>query len=82
MRKGESAPRMVAFNGKAVYEQFAQRRGGYGLQKELLYGAKVFVVPATNGLHAPVPKEKLSYFRKLAQLVRRTEKARDAVASQ
>lgn len=77
----EFNPRMIAFNGKAVYEQFAQRKGGYGLQKELLYGAKVFVLPATSGLKAPVSKEKIVHFRKLAQLVRRAEKARDEAAT-
>ncbi len=33
------APRVVAFNGKLVFEKFAQRRCKLGLQKERLYGA-------------------------------------------
>ena len=45
----EFAPRVVAFNGKLTYEQFAQRKCNYGLQKGLLYGAQVFVVPSTIG---------------------------------
>ena len=36
----EFGPRVVAFNGKMTYEQFAQRKCKYGLQKELLYGAQ------------------------------------------
>ena len=42
----EFGPRVVAFNGKMTYEQFAQRKCKFGLQKELLYGARVYVLPA------------------------------------
>jgi TDG/mug DNA glycosylase family protein len=77
----EFGPRVIAFNGKAVYEQFAQRKCHHGLQKELLYGARVFVLPSTSGQNALGQKEKLQQFRKLAQLVRKTEKARDAVVA-
>jgi TDG/mug DNA glycosylase family protein len=85
----EFAPRVVAFNGKLPYEQFAQRKCKFGLQKEKLYGARVFVLPATPGSQpvtkAPTKsptkpannKEALLQFRKLAQLVKKVEKERD-----
>jgi mismatch-specific thymine-DNA glycosylase len=81
----EFAPRVVAFNGKLTYEQFAQRRCKCGLQKERLYGARVFVLPATP---APQPqsakdkKDAIQHFRKLAQLVKRVEKERDSAPLQ
>lgn len=76
---GEFTPRVIAFNGKVVYEQFAQRKCKFGAQKELLYGAKVYVLPSSSGQNANAQKDRLAHFRKLAQLVRRTEKARDVV---
>ncbi|HWZ96527.1 MAG TPA: mismatch-specific DNA-glycosylase [Candidatus Dormibacteraeota bacterium] len=75
----EFGPRVIAFNGKVVYEQFAQRKCKFGMQKELLYGARVYVLPCSSGQNAAAQKERLMHFRKLAQLVRRTEKARDTV---
>jgi len=81
----EFAPRVVAFNGKLTYEQFAQRKCKCGLQKERLYGARVFVLPATP---APQPqsakdkKDAILHFRKLAQLVKRVEKEHDAAPHQ
>lgn len=74
----EFSPRIVAFNGKVTYEQFAQRKCKYGLQKELLYGARVYVLPATAGQSDQRKSEKLLHFRKLAQLVKRVENERDA----
>jgi TDG/mug DNA glycosylase family protein len=74
----EFAPRVVAFNGKLTYEQFAQRKCKFGLQKERLYGARVYVLPATPGPQAQSRSEKLQHFRKLAQLVKRVEKEREA----
>jgi G:T/U-mismatch repair DNA glycosylase len=62
-----------------VYEQFAQRKCKFGVQNELLYGAKVYVLPSSSGQNAAAQKERLMHFRKLAQLVRKTEKARDAI---
>src|SRR5215831_847481 len=76
----EFAPRVVAFNGKMTYEQFAQRKCKCGLQKERLYGARVFVLPATPGAptqNSKDKKEAMQHFRKLAQLVKRVEKERD-----
>lgn len=75
----EFAPRVIAFNGKIVFEQFAQRKVKFGLQKDLLYGARVYVLPCTSGANNAGHKERLLHFRKLAALVRKTEKARDAV---
>ncbi|MGB2641596.1 MAG: hypothetical protein WAN32_21780, partial [Candidatus Acidiferrum sp.] len=74
----EFAPHVVAFNGKIVYEQFSQRKCKFGLQKESLYGARVYVLPSTSGQNAQPKGEKLKHFRKLAQLVTRTEKERDS----
>jgi len=72
----EFAPRVVAFNGKMTYELFAQRKCKYGLQKESLYGARVYVLPATPGPQMKTKNEKLQHFRKLAQLVKRIENER------
>lgn len=76
----EFTPRVIAFNGKSVYEQFAQRKCAYGPQKELLYGARVFVLPSTSGQNVLAQKEKLSIYRKLAHLVRKTQKEHKVVA--
>ena len=74
----EYAPHVVAFNGKIVYEQFSQRKCKFGLQKELLYGARVYVLPSTSGQNATGKGEKVKHFRKLAQLVVRTEIERES----
>ena len=73
----EFAPHVVAFNGKLTYEQFAQRKCRYGQQKELLYGAHVYVLPTTIGQTSRRHSDSLKHFRKLADLVKRTEKVRD-----
>src|SRR5579871_2127826 len=44
----EMRPRVVAFHGKDVYEKFNGRQCKLGLQKEILYGAQVFVLPSTS----------------------------------
>ena len=74
----EFAPHVVAFNGKHTYEQFAQRKCKFGTQKELLYGARVYVLPSTSGQNTAGKSEKMRHFRKLAQLVARIAKERDA----
>jgi double-stranded uracil-DNA glycosylase len=76
----EFAPRVVAFNGKLTYEQFSQRKCKCGLQKEHLYGARVYVLPCTPGQPAQSKGEKMQHFRKLAQLLKRLEKERDTSA--
>jgi TDG/mug DNA glycosylase family protein len=73
----EFSPRVVAFNGRLTFEQFAQRKCKFGLQKERLYGARVFVLPATPGGQPANKKEAILQFRKLAALVKRVEKERD-----
>ncbi|HXM99855.1 MAG TPA: mismatch-specific DNA-glycosylase [Candidatus Dormibacteraeota bacterium] len=75
----EFAPRIVAFNGKHVYEQFAQRKCTNGLQKTLLYGARVYVLPETSAHNTPPKKDSLRHFRNLAQLVRRSEDEHDSL---
>ena len=67
----EYTPRVVAFNGKLVFEKFAQRPCKLGLQKEPLYGAQVFVLPSTSGQNAMGRGHKLRYFRQLAGVLRR-----------
>jgi TDG/mug DNA glycosylase family protein len=76
----EFAPRVVAFNGKMTYEVFAQRKCKFGLQKESLYGARVYVLPQTPGPQMKTKSEKLQHFRKLAQLVKRVANEREGVA--
>jgi double-stranded uracil-DNA glycosylase len=74
----EFSPRVVGFNGKLTYEQFSQRKCKYGLQKELLYGARVYVLPSTiDAQNAKGNGEHVRYFKKLAQLVARTQKERE-----
>lgn len=79
---GEFSPRVVAFNGKLTYEQFAQRKCAYGLQKESLYGARVYVLPSTSGKNARSKSTRVRHFRKLAHLVERTQKAHEPHLSQ
>lgn len=67
----ELRPRVVAFNGKLVYEKFAGRPCKFGLQKEKLYGAHVFVLPANAGQDGETSLAvKTRYFKKLAALLR------------
>ena len=67
----ELRPRVVAFNGKLVYEKFSGRPCKLGLQKERLYGAQVFVLPSTSGQNAKGSGVKMRYFRQLAKLLER-----------
>ena len=61
----ELVPRVVAFNGKVVYEKFAQSKCKLGLQKKKLYGAHIFVLPSTSA-HGGVSRGvKRRYFRQL-----------------
>jgi mismatch-specific thymine-DNA glycosylase len=64
-------PRVIAFNGKMVYEKFSGRTCKLGLQKEKLYGAQVFVLPSTSGQNAGTERGvKMRYFKKLAVLLK------------
>jgi G:T/U-mismatch repair DNA glycosylase len=65
---------VVAFNGKLAYEKFAGRPCKLGLQKERLYGARIFVLPSTSGQNAGLGvARKLRYFKQLAALLKRLE---------
>jgi TDG/mug DNA glycosylase family protein len=67
----ELRPKVIAFNGKMVYEKFAGRECKLGLQKEQLYGAQVFVLPSTSGLNGGSERAvKMRYFKKLALLLK------------
>ena len=67
----ELRPRVIAFNGKMVYEKFSGRPCKLGLQKEKLYGAHVFVLPSTSGQNAGTARGvKMRYFKKLAALLK------------
>jgi hypothetical protein len=48
------------------------------LQKGLLYGALVFVVPSTGNQNSRGKSDRIRLFKKLAQLVEKTEKARES----
>src|SRR5260370_9831198 len=64
-------PRVIAFNGKMVYEKYAWRPCKLGLQKEKLYGAQGFVLPSTSGQNAGTERGvKMRYFKKLAALLK------------
>lgn len=65
----EFAPRVVAFNGKMVYEKFAQSKCKLGLQKKKLYGAHIFVLPATGAPGGISLGVKRRYFRQLGALL-------------
>ena len=69
----EHAPRVIAFNGKLVFEKFAQRPCKLGLQNERLYGARVFVLPSTSAQNVMARGRKLRYFRQLAGVLRSVE---------
>jgi double-stranded uracil-DNA glycosylase len=66
----EYAPRVIAFNGRTVYEKFAQSTGKLGLQKKKLYGAQVFVLPAAGAGNSLGQSVKRRYFRQLGELLR------------
>lgn len=67
----EMHPRVIAFNGKAVYEKFTGRACRLGLQKEQIYGAYVFVLPSSSGQNTGADLAvKKRYFKKLALLLK------------
>ena len=66
-------PRVVAFNGKNVFEKFAQRPCVLGLQKDKIYGAHVFVLPSSSGQNTAGSGVKLRYFRQLARFLEKVE---------
>jgi double-stranded uracil-DNA glycosylase len=65
-------PRTVAFNGKLAYEKVAGGPVQLGLQREILDGLRVFVLPSTSGRNGSLTRAaKLRYFRLLAQWVKK-----------
>jgi double-stranded uracil-DNA glycosylase len=64
-----AAPRVVAFNGKGVWQHFAGRRAELGPQNDVIGNSRVFVLPSTSPRVRLRPAEKLAYFRKLAESV-------------
>jgi mismatch-specific thymine-DNA glycosylase len=74
----EFSPSVVAFNGKMTYEQFSQRKCRFGLQRELLYGARVYVLPSTSGKSTHGKTDRIKHFRGLARIVDQVSKAKDA----
>ena len=64
-------PTVIAFNGKIVYEQFRGTKCNYGLQKDLLHRAKVYVLPSTSTRCARSScKEKLQHFQRISRLLK------------
>jgi TDG/mug DNA glycosylase family protein len=65
-------PRVVAFNGKLIYEAFAGHGCGFGLQPERAEGAVAFVMPSTSPRGATYQlADKLRFFRELKRIVDR-----------
>ncbi len=64
-------PRVVAFNGKMIYEAFSGRRNvRFGLQDETLQGMRLFVMPSSSARTTSYQKpHKLEYFRQLKAVV-------------
>lgn len=71
-----SCPRVIVFNGKIVYEQYTGRKCDYGLQKERLHGAVVYVLPSTSRRCARTSyRQKLRHFRKVFWLIQIKDRA-------
>lgn len=69
-----AAPRALAFNGKVAYEKFSGRPTQLGWRRELVEGARVFVLPSTSGRNGSLRRvEKLAYFERLARWVKRSK---------
>jgi TDG/mug DNA glycosylase family protein len=72
LQRAAPRARVVAFNGKGVYEQFLGNPVRLGWQRERVAGARVFVLPSTSGRNGSLTRiEKLEYFRQLARWVKR-----------
>jgi len=72
LRQAAPQARVVAFNGKGAYEKFCGHSTQLGWQRELIVGAKVFVLPSTSGRNGSLTRaEKLGYFLRLARWVKR-----------
>lgn len=64
-------PAIACFNGKGIYEIFANRKNvALGLQEETLDGIRLFVVPSSSARTAAYQRDaKLRYYQELKQLV-------------
>jgi TDG/mug DNA glycosylase family protein len=64
-------PRVVAFVGVSLYQQYFKLKasGGPGPKPETIAGARVFVVPNPSGLNASFPgfRHKLVWYEKLRE---------------
>ena len=64
-------PRLVAFVGVSIYRQLypASNSKGAGPKPEVIYGARVFVLPNPSGRNASFPgfEDKLVWFRRLKE---------------
>lgn len=66
------APRVVCFNGKAIYDVFAGHAVRFGRQVERVGEALVYVMPSTSARTAAYQRaDKLRFFEELRALVRK-----------
>jgi len=64
-------PRVVAFNGKRIYEVFSGKPCSFGRQPERFAGAVIYVMPSTSPRGASYQRaDKLRFFIELRELVR------------
>jgi TDG/mug DNA glycosylase family protein len=67
----ELEPGWIAFVGKEAYRGAFDERAVLGVQKRVLGGTRLFVLPSTSPANAAVPwEERLRWFRALRQLMR------------
>jgi TDG/mug DNA glycosylase family protein len=64
-------PLVICFNGKGIYEVFADRKKvALGLQEETLEGSLIFVVPSSSARTAAYQRDaKLRYYKELKRIV-------------
>jgi TDG/mug DNA glycosylase family protein len=73
-------PRVVAFNGKRIYEVFSGKPCAFGRQSEPFAGSIVYVMPSTSARTASYQRaDKLRFFVELRDIVRAARA--EAVAS-
>ena len=69
-------PRVVVFNGKAIYEVFAGHKATFGRQEERVAGALVYVMPSTSARTASYQRaDKLAHFVAVRRIARRAGQA-------
>jgi TDG/mug DNA glycosylase family protein len=69
-------PRVVAFNGKRIFEVYSGRPCTLGLQPERVEGALAYVMPSTSPRGASYQRaDKLRFFLELKRIVDRERKA-------